>query len=110
MFYYLISYDLNVPEKKYTVLEEAIKRLGSGEKILETTWMLHTEFTLDNLYSYLVSSKGIDENDDLVIIEVKEPNDATYIYNAPNFRARHDSSEKAGENEITYFPNAGFLF
>jgi hypothetical protein len=110
MFYYLISYDLNAPEKNYTVLQEAIKCLGSCKKMLETTWMLHTEFTLDNLYSRLLSSKGIDKNDDLLIIEVKEPNDATCIYNAPNFSPRHDSSEKAGENEITYFPNVGFLF
>jgi hypothetical protein len=88
MFHYLISYDLSAPEKKYKVLEEAIERLGSCEKKLETTWLLNTELTLNDLHDHLVLSKGIDENDALLIIEVKEPNKDTYIYKAPNFSSR----------------------
>lgn len=91
MNYYLIIYDLNI-DKKYEDLEKAITALGEGKKILESTWILRTQLTLDKLHSHLVSpkGKGIDENDDLLIIEVKEPVNGTYIYEAPKFQAKGD--------------------
>ena len=87
--YYSINYDLNEPNKDYTSLEEALKKLGA-HKILETSWQVATEFTLVELCNYLVSSKGIDRNDDFVITEIKEPSKKTQMYNAPNFTRKHN--------------------
>ena len=77
MNFYLIGYDLNSRGQEYKNLEKTINSLGKAWKILETTWILTTTHTLDELSNRLVSADGkdIDENDNLLIIEVKEKKD-----------------------------------
>jgi hypothetical protein len=65
---YLISYDLKKPGKDYTTLYEKLKSGLSWWHYLESTWLIHTNDTVE-VWSDKIRSV-IDENDIFIVIDV----------------------------------------
>lgn len=65
----LITYDLKRPVQNYAALHEEIKRGGTWWHHLESTWIIETTESPQQMYNRLV--RHIDQNDRLLIIEVK---------------------------------------
>lgn len=66
---YSITYDLKSPGRDYNNLYEAIKSSGKWWHYLESTWIVTTNETSQQIWDRL--AKNIDNNDRLLIIEVK---------------------------------------
>lgn len=67
---YMISYDLISPGQKYNDVQEAIKFFGSWAKILESTWLIKTYLSAEQVYNRV--HEAMDSNDHLLVIEVKD--------------------------------------
>lgn len=65
---YLISYDLNRPGQTYSSVHNAIKGLGDWCHPLESTWLVDSYLTADQVSERVRSS--IDSNDLLLVIGV----------------------------------------
>jgi len=67
MTLYIISYDLKKPNKDYSGLYEDIKKFDTWWHYLESTWIIKTKDTSDQIFDKL--KPHIDKNDNLLIIE-----------------------------------------
>ena len=65
---YAISYDLNKPGQDYNSLYEAIKSLGSWWHHLDSTWLLDTHYTAQQVSDKLMQT--MDKSDRLLVIRV----------------------------------------
>lgn len=68
MTVYCVSYDLNRPGQKYDALYEELKNSPSWWHHLDSTWLIYTEETAQQLSDRLL--KHIDKNDQLLVIKV----------------------------------------
>lgn len=68
MTLYIVSYDLKKPGKDYKGLYEELKKSPKWWHYLESTWLIHTNETADQLFDRLRSH--IDENDYVLVTEV----------------------------------------
>lgn len=66
---YSITYDLKVPGRDYSGLYKAIKASQKWWHYLDSTWLIVTSETAEEIWNRLASH--IDKNDYLLIIEVK---------------------------------------
>ena len=66
---YSITYDLKAPGRNYDSLYEAIKQCGKWWHYLESTWIVITNETSQQIWNRL--SSHIDKNDSILIIEVR---------------------------------------
>ena len=67
---YAINYDLKVPGRNYDGLYEAIKQSGKWWHYLESTWIVATNETGQQIWNRLAAQ--IDKNDYVLIIEVRK--------------------------------------
>ena len=67
---YAINYDLRKPGADYQALFDEIKRSQTWWHYLESTWLVVTQETPDQIWSRLV--KYVDKNDYLLIIEIRD--------------------------------------
>ena len=67
MTLYIISYDLSKPNRDYDGLYDTLKSFSSWWHYLESTWMISTTDTSDEVFEKL--KPHIDEDDNLLIIE-----------------------------------------
>lgn len=67
---YSITYDLKAPGRNYESLYEAIKQTGQWWHYLESTWLVATDKTSQQIWDSLAPS--IDKNDSLLIIEIRK--------------------------------------
>ena len=69
---YLVSYDLNEPDKDYSALWSAIETYNAnGEhfcKVLKSQWFIYSNKTAYEIFNHL--RRFIDENDELFVCEV----------------------------------------
>jgi hypothetical protein len=66
---YSITYDLKAPGRDYEKLYEAIKASGKWSHYLESTWLVVSNETSQQLWNRLAPT--IDKNDFVLIIEVR---------------------------------------
>jgi len=66
---YSITYDLKTPGRDYNGLYEAIKASGKWWHYLDSTWIVITNETSQQIWERL--EKSVDKNDFVLIIEVK---------------------------------------
>lgn len=69
MTVYSVTYDLNKSGKNYDGLIEELKNTLAYIKYQKSAWLIKTNESLENLYERLRAQ--IDDNDYLLIIEVK---------------------------------------
>lgn len=67
---YVVSYDLKAPGRDYSNLYEAIKRGAKWWHYLESTWIIVTNETPQQVWDRL--GNHVDTNDRLLIIEVRD--------------------------------------
>jgi hypothetical protein len=67
----LIGYDLRKPGQDYTPLFDEIKSLGEWWHCLDSTWMVKTTLTVEQIRNRLL--KTIDQNDQLLVITAAAP-------------------------------------
>lgn len=67
---YSINYDLKAPGRNYDPLYEEIKKSRLWWHYLESTWIICTNETPDQVWQRL--SKHVDKNDYVLIIEVRD--------------------------------------
>lgn len=72
--FYIVSYDLKVPGRDYTSLYDAIKSYGEWQHPLESTWILYTTDSADQISSMLRSEGRMDNSDLLFVCELKIDN------------------------------------
>jgi len=65
----LVSYDLKKPDKDYSGLYQALKKASEWWHYLESCWLLKTNLTPQEWFERL--QPHIDENDFILIIEIK---------------------------------------
>lgn len=65
---YLITYDLNKPGQNYEELYKAVKALGGWWHYLDSTWLVDTTLSAQQVSDRLVAH--IDKNDRLLVIRV----------------------------------------
>lgn len=65
---YIISYDLKLPSRDYTAVYEAIKGLGPWCHYLESTWMVQSNLTTQEVASKVKAN--MDNNDYLFVTEI----------------------------------------
>lgn len=65
---YLITYDLNRPGQNYDGLYKAIKKLGAWWHYLDSTWLVDTNLSSDQIYARI--KPHVDDNDHFLIIKV----------------------------------------
>ena len=70
---YAINYDLKKPRRDYAGLYDAIKSCGDWWHYLDSTWLVDTRLTAENIWQRL--EPHVDENDFVLVIRV-----------APNFQ------------------------
>ncbi len=61
---YLVSYDLNRPIQNYPQLDKVLKTLG-GKRILETVWLVPSNFGPVDFHNSIKTPGGLDKNDRL---------------------------------------------
>ena len=83
---YAINYDLKKPGRDYSGLYEAIKNCGKWWHYLDSTWLVISNETSNQIWNRL--EPFVDKNDYMLIIEVRNnvygwlPQDAwDWIYN-----------------------------
>jgi hypothetical protein len=64
-----INYDLKAPGRNYNPLYDEIKRSSQWWHFLESTWLIATSETIDQI-SYRLR-RHIDKNDFLLVIEIR---------------------------------------
>ncbi|MGN7157879.1 hypothetical protein ACTHRK_17495 [Dietzia cercidiphylli] len=64
----LIAYDLNSPGQKYDDLIDAIKGLGAWWHHLDSTWLVRTSSSAEEVRDKL--KKYIDNGDELLVVDV----------------------------------------
>lgn len=70
---YIVAYDLNAPGQNYKKMTEALEAYGTNQKkILETTWLLKTRKSAQEIYDDL--TRNLDSNDYIIVIEVVPSN------------------------------------
>ena len=67
---YSITYDLKKPGQDYSGLYNAIKSYAGWWHYLESTWMVATDDTPNQIWERIRSH--VDKNDSVLIIEVKD--------------------------------------
>lgn len=65
---YLVSYDLNAPEKNYERIISAIKTYGDYCPVLKSQWLISSDTSADNIFLHL--RNHIDPDDALFICEL----------------------------------------
>lgn len=65
---HLVTYDLNKPGQNYNDLYEAIKTFTSWCHCLDSTWIILSELTSEQIRNHI--SPYIDSNDSLLIVEL----------------------------------------
>lgn len=65
---HLITYDLHRPVQNYAGLHEEIKKLGSWWHHLESTWLVDTALTPQQVWERLASK--VDKDDNVLVIRV----------------------------------------
>ena len=65
---YMISYDLNKPGQNYSDLYKAIKKCGVWWHHLDSTWLVDSKFTVDEITNHLL--KFMDKNDFLLVFHL----------------------------------------
>lgn len=65
---YLVTYDLNKPGQDYKVLHEAIKSLGRRWHHLDSTWLVQSRLTVQQVTDHLTPK--IDKSDRLLVLDV----------------------------------------
>ncbi|MBO7416881.1 MAG: hypothetical protein J6U22_09945 [Bacteroidaceae bacterium] len=65
--FYIISYDLKVPNKDYTSLYDAIKSYIDWQHPLESTWLIYTSDDANTISSKLRSDGNMDDSDLLFV-------------------------------------------
>ncbi|MFB2938361.1 hypothetical protein ACE1B6_24200 [Aerosakkonemataceae cyanobacterium BLCC-F154] len=73
----LVTYDLNKRGQNYQKLTEAIKSLGDWWHYLDSTWLLKTRLTTEQVANRL--KQEIDDNDSLLVIEVNPHNSRGWL-------------------------------
>lgn len=68
MTVYCVSYDLNKAGQNYSDLYEELKKSPSWWHYLDSTWLIYTAETADQLSERL--RKNLDNNDNLLVIKV----------------------------------------
>ena len=67
---YLVSYDLNAPEKDYPALIGAIEHYDKPCRILKSQWLICSDKSAEEIFNELVGF--IDANDELFVCEVNQ--------------------------------------
>ena len=67
---YLVSYDLNKPEKNYERIISAIKTYEGYCPILKSQWLIYSKKSAYEVASHLINY--VDDNDYLFVCEVKD--------------------------------------
>ena len=65
---YLIGYDLNKSGQDYSSLIEQIKKLGTWWHCLDSTWVIKTNSSAQQIRDFL--RKYIDSNDELLVVHL----------------------------------------
>lgn len=65
--FYVISYDLRIPGRDYTSLYETIKSYGEWQHPLESTWIVYTSESANEI-SEKLRSEGKMDNSDLLFV------------------------------------------
>ena len=84
---YVISYDLKKPGQDYTELHEAIKNIGSWWHHLDSTWLVDTDLTPEQIWQKLDGK--IDQNDLLLIHALKPGSQGWLTQKAWNWISKH---------------------
>jgi len=66
---FAICYDLKTPGRNYRPLYEEIKKASKWWHYLDSTWLVYTAETPEQIWNRL--AKLIDQNDSMLIIEVR---------------------------------------
>lgn len=61
----MIGYDLHRPGQEYALLYEAIKSYGTHWHILDSTWLIYTSRSAEQVRDHLM--QYIDRNDKLIV-------------------------------------------
>jgi hypothetical protein len=64
----LVAYDLNSPGQKYDKLIAALKEYGTWMHHLDSTWLIRTESTTQEVHSNL--RQHLDGDDELLVVNV----------------------------------------
>jgi len=75
MALYLISYDL-IKTKDYAKLHDAIRKFGTYCRPLESTWIIETAKTSENICDYCM--KYVDYDDKLLVVKLVDGMSAWY--------------------------------
>ena len=67
---YLVSYDLNEPDKDYQRLIDAISRYGNPCRVLKSQWLIQSDKSAKQLCDELTAF--VDESDELFVCEVNQ--------------------------------------
>jgi len=68
---FLIAYDLDKPGRNYDAVHKRLEEWGA-KRVLESTWMLLTNLTTEEMRDTLTGTEGLlDSNDRLVVVRVK---------------------------------------
>lgn len=67
---YLVSYDLNEPDKDYKRLIDAISRYGNPCHVLKSQWLIQFDKSAKQLCDELTAF--VDESDELFVCEVNQ--------------------------------------
>jgi CRISPR/Cas system-associated endoribonuclease Cas2 len=68
---FLIAYDLDKPGQNYAAVHEQLEEWGA-KRVLESTWMLNTDLTTEEMRDTLTDTKGpFESTDRVVIVRVK---------------------------------------
>lgn len=67
---YLITYDLNKTGQDYKKLYDLIKELGSWCHYMDSTWIINTSLSPNQIVKHLESA--FDSNDRLFVVEIKK--------------------------------------
>lgn len=65
---YLISYDLNEPNKDYKALYEEIKTAPGWAHIMESVWLISTSKTIEHWSDKL--REVMDDNDQVFVVDI----------------------------------------
>lgn len=67
---YLVSYDLNEPDKDYSAIIDAIGRYANPYRVLKSQWLICSNKSAKEIFNQLV--EFVDEDDKLFVCEVNE--------------------------------------
>lgn len=70
MSIYMIGYDLNKIGQRYAALAAAIQRIGPCWHGLDSTWLVMTEQTANNIATYL--QRQIDADNELLVAKLSD--------------------------------------